>query len=143
MKRIFQYKSDIQEVPLIRKELTGVIKEWRISESEMRQIIVIIEELFSNIVRFAFNDNQEHLIEIELRKDDRIFTMSIADDGIPFNPLDYNPAPISDPAASDAGGMGLTLIRAFSDSLKYRRLLNRNHLEITKSIKSNLNTSNT
>lgn len=141
MEKLFQYRSDIQEVALIRQDLTGVVKEWRIPESEMRQIIVIIEELFSNIIRFAFNDNQEHLVEIQLRKDDRIITMIISDDGIPFNPLDYNPVSISDPAASDAGGMGLTLIRAFSDSIKYRRLLNRNHLEITKSIKSNPNIS--
>lgn len=141
MEKLFQYRSDIQEVALIRQDLTGVVKEWGIPESEMRQIIVIIEELFSNIIRFAFNDNQEHLIEIQLRKDDRIITMIISDDGIPFNPLDYNPVSISDPAASDAGGMGLTLIRTFSDSIEYRRLLNRNHLKITKSIKSNPNIS--
>ncbi len=141
MEKLFQYRSDIQEILLIRQDLTGVAKEWEIPESEMRQIKVMIEELFSNIVRFAFNDNQEHLVEILLRKDDRIVTIVVSDDGTPFNPLDYNPVPVSNPAASDAGGMGLTLIRAFSDSIKYRRLLNRNHLEITKSIKSNLNTS--
>lgn len=143
MERLFQYRSDIQEVQFIRQDLTGVVKEWGIPESEMRQIIVIIEELFSNIVRFAFNDNHEHIVEIILRKNDRIITMTISDDGVSFNPLDYNPVPLSDPAASDAGGMGITLIRAFADSIEYRRLLNRNHLEITKSIKSNLNTSDT
>ena len=143
MERIFQYRSDIQEVPLIRKDLAGVVKEWGIPEPEMKQITVIIEELFSNIVRFAFNDNQEHFVEIILRKDDRIITIIVTDDGTPFNPLDYNPVQTSDPAASDTMGMGLTLVRAFSDSIKYHRLLNRNHLEITKSIKSNLNTRDT
>jgi hypothetical protein len=43
---------------------------------------------------------------------------------------------LADPATSDAGGMGLTLIRAFSSNISYQRISKKNHLKITKKVKS-------
>ena len=137
MKQHFQYSSEIQEIPDMRIDLRKLESEWAIPDSEMRQIVVIIEELFSNIVRFAYEDNHKHLIDISLEKKGEEISISIIDDGIPFNPLEYNPGPVSDPVGSEDGGMGITLIRAFSNSISYERVNQRNHLKITKKIKSN------
>ena len=136
MDRAFQYPSSIQEIPLIRKDLEFLEQEWAIPKSEIRQILVIIEEMFSNIVRYAFEDNEEHSIEILLGYADSQIEIEIIDDGKAFNPLDYQTGPLSDPAASDAGGMGLTLIRAFSSKISYRRFSGKNRLIISKKIKS-------
>ena len=136
MDRIFQYNSHIQEIPHIRKDLELLEKEWLIPGSELRQILVIIEEIFSNIVRFAFEDQQEHIIEVRLNYSDSQIEIEIIDDGIAFNPLEYHLGPLSDPATSDAGGMGLTLIRAFASNIFYQRVSGKNHLKIAKRVKS-------
>lgn len=136
MDRQFQYHSHIQEIPRIRKDLEFLKNEWVISDSEIRQILVIIEELFSNIIRYAFEDKQEHIIDIKLDYSDSQIEIEIIDDGIPFNPLEYELGAMTDPASSDAGGMGLTLIRAFSSKVSYQRNSGRNHLKITKLIKA-------
>ena len=136
MEKIYQYKSEIQEIQLIRGNLASLAKLWKIPESELRQIGVIIEELFSNIIRFAYDDNLEHQIDIRLLKADGEIRIEIIDDGIPFNPVDHQLGDVSDPAASEVGGMGLTLVRTFSDSIVYSRINRRNRLKITKKIKS-------
>ena len=136
MEHIFQYSSDIQEIPRIRKELSELAQSWTIPESELRQISVIIEEIFSNIVRFAFNDTAVHMIDIKMQYAERNISIDIFDDGIPFNPLEYDQGPISDPATSGTGGMGLTLVRTFSDSIVYKRTPQNNHLSITKIVRS-------
>lgn len=136
MDRSFQYHSHIQEIPRIRKDLEFLKNEWTISESEIRQILVIIEELFSNIIRYAFEDKQEHIVDIRLVFSGSEIEIEIADDGIPFNPLGYEIGAITDPASSDAGGMGLTLVRAFSSKVSYQRNSGRNHLKITKILKA-------
>lgn len=136
MDRSFQYRSHIQEIPRIRKDLEFLEVEWSIPKSETRQILVIIEEIFSNIVRFAFTDRKEHQVDIKLNFFDSQIEIDIIDDGISFNPLDYQVASLSDPATSDAGGMGLTLIRTFSNHIVYHRLSGKNHLKITKKVKS-------
>ena len=136
MERTFQYSNHIQDVSKIGSNLSQLASEWTIPGSELRQVIVIIEELLSNIVRFAFKDPDDHLIEVRVSKTGRVLAIRITDDGIPFNPLDYHPPSITDPASPDAGGMGITLVRTFSDSIEYSREKDKNHLTITKVIKS-------
>lgn len=138
MERIFKYKSDIQDIPRIRKDLTEVSRQWEIPGSESHQIGVIIEELFSNIVRFAYEDQRIHPVEIRLQRRKEDIKITLIDDGIPFNPLEYNRAPTPDPAASDIGGMGLILVKTFSDTLDYQRNDQKNHLEITKRIRTGI-----
>ena len=136
MDREFQYHAHIQEIPRIRKDLEFLEHEWSIPKSEIRQILVIIEEIFSNIVRYAYEDKLEHAIDIKLGYSDSQIGIEIIDDGIAFNPLDYHLGPLSDPATSDAGGMGLTLIRAFASNIFYQRVSGKNHLKIAKRVKS-------
>ena len=136
MQRLFQYPSNIQEIPRIRKDLEFLKTEWDIAGTEARQILVIIEEIFSNIVRYAFADEKEHQVEIQLFLLESLIEIAIIDDGVPFNPLDYQMAPDYDPTNSDAGGMGLTLIKTFSNGIDYQRISGKNHLKIHKKIKS-------
>ena len=136
MDRSFKYPSHIQEIPRIRKDLEFLEQEWAISKSEIRQILVIIEEIFSNIGRYGFEDKKEHTIDLSLDYSDAQIEIEIIDDGIAFNPLEYQLGPIADPATSDAGGMGLTLVRAFSSNISYARCSGKNHLKISKKVKS-------
>ena len=87
MHRSFQYPSNIQEIPKIREDLEFLKAEWKIAKTETRQILVIIEEIFSNIVRFAFTDKKEHVVHIRLTLADDSIEIAVIDDGIPFNPL--------------------------------------------------------
>lgn len=135
MEHIFKYRSHIQEIPQIRKDLEFLYKEWAIPKSEIRQIQLIIEELFSNIIRYAFDDQKVHLINVRLGKTEEHIEIELIDDGVPFNPLEYEQEQEADPVSSDPGGMGLTLIRAFCSQINYHRTCEKNHLIITKSLK--------
>jgi len=137
MNRTFTYRSEIQEIPAIRKDLAELQSIWSIPDSEMRQISVMIEEIFSNILRYAYTDNREHQVLVSLEKNGNDILIRIADDGVAFNPLEHRPGPAPDPAMSENGGMGLTLIKTFSSSISYSREDGKNHLLITKKIKSN------
>ncbi len=135
MDHTFQYHSHIQEIPRIRKDIELVKEKLMIPDSEIQQLQLIIEELFSNIIRYAFQDEEKHLVEIGLMKREREIDIEIIDDGIPFNPLEYDAEPSVDPAAPDAGEIGLTLIRAFSSQITYNRKSGKNYLMVTKRIK--------
>ncbi len=137
MEKRFTYANEIQAIPLIRKDLEELAGQWEWPGSELKQIILIAEELFSTTIRYAFEGETEHQINFKLSMIDRTVVVEIIDDGIPFNPMDYNPDIQTDPAALDEGGMGLMLIKAFSDSFEYHRTENENHLVIRKMIKLN------
>ena len=137
MEQLYKYRSLIQEIPTIRKDLAELQSSWSVPDSEMRQIRLIIEEIFSNIIRYAFPDSLEHFVQVRLKKFNDEISIHITDDGIPFNPLEYNQGATNDPASSADGGMGLTLIKTFSNSIAYERFDSNNQLLITKKIKSN------
>ena len=135
MEHTFQYQSHIQEIHKIRKDLVFLEYEWELPKSEIRQILVIIEELFSNIIRYAFDDKKEHMVAIGFTRTDNEIDIEIIDDGVPFNPLEYQTETSDDPATSDTGGMGLNLIKAISSNISYLRNADKNHLIITKRVK--------
>ena len=134
MEHNFQYPSEIHEIPRIRKDLGELESAWNIPESKMRQIRVIVEELFSNIVRFAYEDKEEHVIEIRMNRNENIIEIEIIDDGIAFDPLEFCEDPLRDPALVASGGMGLTLVQTFSNKMTYKRIGDKNQLRIEKKI---------
>ncbi|HDS07980.1 MAG TPA: ATP-binding protein [Bacteroides sp.] len=136
MEKVFHYRNHIQDISRISDDLGALAKEWAIPVSELRQVTVIVEELISNIIRFAFQDADPHLIRVMVGKEDRLLIIRITDDGIPFNPMEYHPPPITDPASVEAGGMGIVLVRTFSDSIDYKRIDHENRLTVIKTIKS-------
>ncbi len=133
----FQYRSVIQEVPSIRKNLAILKAQWNIPNSEFRQVLFIVEELFSNIIRYAYADSREHLIEMTFRNNAGHIVLEITDDGIPFNPLNYESVGSHTPVDEQASGMGISLVRALADSISYQRIDRKNCLKVIKNIKSN------
>lgn len=134
MEQSWQYRSEIHEIPRIRKDLEMLETEWSIPLSKKRQIMVIVEELFSNIVRFAYEDQQEHTIELRMKKNESSVEIEIIDDGIPFNPLEYGKDRLNDPSLASSGGMGLTLVQTFANRMSYQRRGDKNCLFIEKTI---------
>ena len=143
MEKKFQYKSEVQSIAIIRKDLEDLAESWGIPNSESRQIRLMLEELFSMIIRYAFEEKNNHLMEFTISMNEGIIHLLLSDDGIPFNPLDYTPEQFADPASSDDGGMGLSLIRVFADSIEYNRMKQKNHLYIQKTIRSQPETEQT
>ncbi len=136
MKRTFLYPSQIQSISQIRSDLESLAQSWDIPPSELRQITMMVEELFSNIIRFAYEDNIGNPIDIMLSNNGTKIIILISDDGIPFNPLEYDPDQTADPVSMEDRGMGLSLIKAFADSIDYRREDGKNRLLIEKAIRS-------
>lgn len=59
-------------------------------------------------------------------------TLTLSDSGMAFNPIDaqHKPRPATLDDASP-GGLGLVMLKAFSDRLDYRRENDMNHLAVT------------
>jgi anti-sigma regulatory factor (Ser/Thr protein kinase) len=136
MEQRFIYRPDIQQVPIIRKNLSVLKAMWKIPNSEFKQVLFIVEELFSNIIRHAFNDSGDHEIELSVKKETDHIVIEITDDGIPFDPVSYQSRSVSNPVGADEGGMGISLVRTFADGVSYRRINQKNHLQVVKWIKS-------
>ena len=92
-----------------------------------------LDEVITNIIRYAHDDHQQHPIVVRLALDVGVLTAQVEDDGHAFNPLD---APVPDLNASieqrPIGGLGIHLVRSMMTSVEYRREDGRNVLILKK-----------
>jgi len=93
---------------------------------------LIFEEIVTNVIRYAFDDRDEHPIEIELKQDANTLTFEFYDGGRPFDPRKANNRrePESLETAT-VGGRGLFLVSNAAKCVDYERTADgRNHLTI-------------
>jgi len=128
--------SEIEKVDLL---LNKISKEWKLSDVDIFELNLIIEEWVSNIIFYAFEDDEVHEIAINLNlnlNEDSI-TIIIIDDGQKFN-LNDEPVvtdlnkPITE---RNPGGLGIHFVKSLCDSVKYSRKNGKNELLLTKIIK--------
>ncbi|MBV5272927.1 MAG: SpoIIE family protein phosphatase, partial [Lamprocystis purpurea] len=92
---------------------------------------LVLEELVTNIIKYGYPDDDVHGIHVVFRTGPPA-TMTIEDDGQPFNPLLDAPAPNLDAVTEERpiGGLGLHMVRTITASLNYRREGRINRLSI-------------
>ena len=86
-----------------------------------------LDEVVTNIIAYAFDDETDRQIDITVTLDDEIISIRVEDDGLAFNPLD---APVPDLKLGiddrPIGGLGVHIVRSVMDALEYHRESGRN-----------------
>jgi anti-anti-sigma factor len=98
-----------------------------------RSLHVALDELLTNTIVHGFEgrDGGEVTVEVELRAD-RV-SVTITDDGSPFDPLGMATPDTALPVeAREIGGLGIHLVRRMMDEVSYDRRADRNVVVLTK-----------
>ena len=124
--------NDMDHLHAAMKDLDIFLETHGASPRLAYEIRLAFEELVINIVKHGYDDTDRHLIEVALALDSPA-TMTILDDGHPFDPSTDAPAPTLDAPIEDRpiGGLGLHLLRTMGLAMDYRREGSRNVLRIT------------
>jgi serine/threonine-protein kinase RsbW len=97
------------------------------------KIDLALEEVFTNIVRYGYDDNHPHQIVVRLKGGHDSVRISIEDDARPFNPLLAPEVDVDAPVAERRiGGLGIHLVRNLMDQVGYQRRPIGNRLILIK-----------
>ena len=99
-------------------------------ENLRRDVCLALEEMAGNIIRYGYDVPGERVIEIGIGFDASEVTLTLRDDGKPFNPMTADPPPTGDVEERDIGGVGVYLVRSMVRSMEYRREEGRNVLTL-------------
>ena len=130
-------KNNIHELRNVFGEIEKISKEHGFSDELCSDLCLCLDEVFSNIVKFAWDDDKEHDIEILFNYDPDLkkFTISISDDGKPFNPLEAETPDLSlDLLEREIGGLGVLIVSNIMTNIEYKRLGNKNTFEMIKDV---------
>ena len=99
-------------------------------------ICVVVEEIFINIANYAYSDgNGNASLSFGFDKNERIMTLVIKDNGIPFNPLEKAEPDITLSADDrEIGGLGIFITKKTMDTVCYSYENGQNVLTMTKKI---------
>jgi serine/threonine-protein kinase RsbW len=133
----FTLKNDIAELKILCQQLESIGGALGLPQRFVFEINLALDELFTNIISYGFNDRSEHAIQVRISADDSLLTITVEDDGIPFNPIERAepriPATIED---CTVGGLGIYLIKNLMDDVGYRRNHDKNILTLKKKIET-------
>jgi anti-sigma regulatory factor (Ser/Thr protein kinase) len=94
---------------------------------------IALDEVLSNIMKYAYSDDAEHKIHIRLRVLDNFLEAEIKDDGVPFNPLAILAPDVSTPLRDRrVGGVGIHFVAQLMDDVAYIREDECNRLVLRK-----------
>jgi sigma-B regulation protein RsbU (phosphoserine phosphatase) len=128
-------RNDLREIGRVNREFQKFAEEHGIPVEVGRKISILFDDLLSNVISYAFPDDAAHEIEITTELATSRLTVTISDDGIPFNPLVAGTPDTSLPLDKRAlGGLGIHLIRNLVDDMSYQRRVERNVLTLVKHI---------
>ncbi len=132
-KTIILVKNKLDQLSLIVSELEKFAESENLDAAALFNINLAVEELFTNIVFYAYSDKDEHTIILRLSKNNNKVTIEIEDDGIEFNPLNYSePDHIDKPLEErEIGGLGIHFVRKIMETIDYNRENNKNILTLT------------
>lgn len=127
--------NTLDEIDCIWFGIETKLKDYCLTKREQFQINLVVEELFTNIVSYAFEDNNVHDICVNIRIEKKHLVVELEDEGVPFNPLEFTPPDLSAPLSERTeGGLGIYCCKKMIPQLSYERHNNKNRVTIKKRI---------
>jgi anti-sigma regulatory factor (Ser/Thr protein kinase) len=130
-----EIKNNISEIVKIYELLDNITIKLELSDDIVFKLNLIFDELLTNIISYGYTDNKEHIISINIKKNNVYLEIKIEDDGVEFNPVERE-APDLDKTLEEKeiGGLGIMLVKNFIDEINYKRIDNKNILTLLKKI---------
>jgi anti-sigma regulatory factor (Ser/Thr protein kinase) len=128
-------RNKFEEIDRCLGALRAVCGDFGLAPEVEQSFSVVLDDLLNNIVSYAFDDGEEHFIDVILSTDGQRFIVSVTDDGVEFDPfMRREPDVEANIEARQIGGLGIHLIRNLMDDYSYRRVNGRNVTTLMKRI---------
>src|SRR5262249_46953319 len=127
------FKGSLSELAAAANWVESIATHLHLPRSQVFAIQVCLEELMSNIVRHgnpaqhssdprSLDTANPFLISVALKAFEDRITLTVEDNGVPFNVAEAPTKGIDQPLHEvQPGGLGIHLIKSFADDLQYRR----------------------
>ena len=127
----FTLENRSDDLERVMDEVEALLERRSVPPKRKYAVRLALDELLSNIIKYAYEDDDLRRIRLRLDFEDPM-SLTLEDDGRPFNPLVDAPAPVLDGPVEDRpiGGLGLHLIQSMGMQLDYRRENECNRLRV-------------
>jgi len=132
-------RNNLANLATVTATMERLGAEYRMPENFLLQLQIVLDEMLSNIIKYAWPEGGEHEIEILMTVRTDAVEVEIIDDGEMFDPRDTVPRDKPLPGQKlQPGGLGVRITKQLVDRIDYARIGNRNHITLRKLYASGL-----
>jgi len=126
-------KNKLSELERVSQLIHHVGERYDLQPKTVFQINLALDEIIANIILYAYDDDQEHRIDINVSLQDGMIVLVVVDDGKPFNPFNIVQPDLEQSAEErKIGGLGFCFVRQLMDEVEYEWQEGRNVLIMKK-----------
>jgi len=128
--------ATVENIPVVTAFVDKQLKALDCPVKAKAQIDIAIDEIFSNIARYAYNPEVgEATVRFEVQENPLSVIITFIDGGVPYNPL-TTAEPDTGLSAKErsVGGLGLFIVRKSMDDISYSYEGGKNILTVRKNI---------
>jgi anti-sigma regulatory factor (Ser/Thr protein kinase) len=125
------FANDMQELTHLLQVVNVFLEPRALSSKLVYAVNLILEEILMNIIKYGYDDEDSHEIEVQIGVEEEEVALTVIDDGKEFNPLTI-PGLARSKSAMDRleEGLGLQFVRHMRNAMEYRRQEDKNILTI-------------
>ena len=132
----FIVPAEAKHLAQIRNFTTAYAQRNRFSRGEMNRLKISIDEICSNIVRYAYEGLERGDIQVRIQRRKKRIVIKIVDTGVAFDPSTIEAPDLGKYVQQrKSGGMGFHLVKRLNDKVLYKRVGNQNVITIQRKIK--------
>jgi Amt family ammonium transporter len=130
--------NQMEDISTVVDALQRFANRFNLAHAMVRKINVVLDDLLNNTISYAYSDDRDHLIDFCLDLYSDRIKITIADDGIPFNPF-AEEKPDLDTNLEDrvVGGLGIHLVRNLVSKVGYQRQEGKNVVTLVQCLAAN------
>ncbi|MGX8680597.1 MAG: ATP-binding protein [bacterium] len=127
-------EATIEQIPAVTDFVAGKLDEYGCPMRAQMQIFIAIDELFSNIAKFAYHPEKGTVtVRVEVDPAPLAVIITFIDHGKPFDPLQAEDPDITASVEERRiGGLGVFLVKKTMDDVAYEYKNGSNILRIKK-----------
>ena len=128
------FDAKIENIPEALRVVEQFCEEQSINLEFQNSLLVVADELYSNIVKHGYNNQGgEVFTRLLYNKDKKEFVLTVIDRAPAFNQLEVNNNPLDgDVNKAQVGGLGILIVKKIMSQYAYDRINNKNILVLRK-----------
>ena len=132
-------KANASGIEHLVSQVRAKLLSWPVPPPIAHEILIITDELASNIVRHAWHDGMKnsftYALSLRSSRAGSEISVLLRDNGVAFDPTQHR-LTVLDKVIDERkpGGNGLALVQGLADELQYCRLKSENNVRVTQSL---------
>ena len=136
MNYTYKVGCSIENLKGVRDFIRQTLKQYGVSELEVSELVLAIDEMCSNLIIHAHHCNPDDLFEltIKIEKNDPV-VFELVDDGTVFDINEFAEPTIDNIVHQKRkGGLGIRLVKSIMDKVEYKKSKGKTVCQLIKKV---------